>query len=139
MAPLQAPDQPAKVDPVAGVAVSVTAVPLLKAALQVFSQPMPEGTLLTVPDPLPERVTLSTGEAPKAAVTVVLPVSLMVQAVVPAQAPLQPTKFDPGFAVAVRVTVVFALKAELQEWPQLIPLGVLVTLPVPVPDICTVS
>jgi hypothetical protein len=51
--PLHAPDQPVNVDPVAGVAVSVTAVPLAKLALHVWPQSMPPGALLTLPDPVP--------------------------------------------------------------------------------------
>jgi hypothetical protein len=39
--PVQAPDQPANVDPEAAVAVSVTAVPLAKFALHVGAQLMP--------------------------------------------------------------------------------------------------
>jgi len=100
---------------------------------------MPAGALVTVPDPLPERVTLSTGKTLKAAVTCVLPVSLMVQGEVPVQAPLQPMKLEPEFAAAVKVTVLSALKAELHEWPQLIPPGLLVTVPAPLPDIWTVN
>ena len=47
------PDQPAKVDPEAGVAVRVTVVALLKAAEQVVPQLMPARLLVTVPAPLP--------------------------------------------------------------------------------------
>lgn len=56
--PLQAPDQPANVDPEFGVAVSVTAVPAAKLALQVCPQLMPEGVLVTVPAPVPAATTL---------------------------------------------------------------------------------
>jgi hypothetical protein len=55
--PLQAPPQPLKVAPPAGVAVSVTGVPLLKLALHVDGQLMPEGLLVT--DPLPVTLTAS--------------------------------------------------------------------------------
>src|SRR2546425_11740468 len=55
--PVQAPLQPAKVDPEAGVAVRVTIVPLLKFALQVAGQLIPAGLLVTVPLPVPARVT----------------------------------------------------------------------------------
>ena len=52
------PLQPPKVDPAAGVAVSVTAVPLVKLAAQVAPQVMPAGELVTVPLPVPAWVTV---------------------------------------------------------------------------------
>ena len=57
--PLQAPLQPAKVEPVDAAAVSVTTVPLVKLALQALGQLIPLGLLLTVPDPVPANVTES--------------------------------------------------------------------------------
>jgi len=61
------PDQPANVEPAAGVAVKVTEVPLLKVAEQVLPQFMPAGLLLTMPDPVPllaiERVNVCGVEA----------------------------------------------------------------------------
>ncbi len=57
--PLQAPLQPAKVDPADAVAVKVTSVPLAKLALQVLGQRMPAGLLLTEPDPVPAGVTVN--------------------------------------------------------------------------------
>ncbi|HKR78407.1 MAG TPA: hypothetical protein VJR69_01780 [Nitrospira sp.] len=56
--------------------------------------------------------------------------------------PLQPAKTDPADAVALSVTELFVGKeplAELQPLPQLMPLGLLVTVPVPVPALLTVS
>jgi hypothetical protein len=47
------PDQPAKLDPEAGVAVRATAVPLLSVAEQLLPQLMPAGLLVTVPLPVP--------------------------------------------------------------------------------------
>lgn len=58
-APLVQPEpvQPAKVEPVAGVALKVTGVPLLYNAEQVLPQLIPAGVLVTVPLPVPALVT----------------------------------------------------------------------------------
>ena len=57
--PVQAPLQPAKVEPAAAVAVRVTTVPLVKFAVHVLGQLIPAGLLLTVPVPVPASVTVS--------------------------------------------------------------------------------
>jgi hypothetical protein len=140
--PLQAPDQPAKVEPEAGEAVRVTGVPLVKLALHVVPQLMPAGVLVTVPPPVPARATLSVGAAAavlKVAVTAVLAVRAREQVEVPEQAPDQPAKVEPVPGVAVRVTLVPLEKEALQVEPQLMPLGLLVTVPVPVPARETLS
>ena len=51
--PVQAPNQPPKVEPLAGVAVRVTTLPGVKVALQVAPQSMPAGRLVRVPVPDP--------------------------------------------------------------------------------------
>lgn len=77
----QAPPQPVKLLPDAGVAVSVTLVPLLKFALQVVPQEMPEGILLTVPMPVPfllmVRVTVVSSFVPPKVPVKVLPHGLV--------------------------------------------------------------
>src|SRR6476646_10563789 len=50
---LQAPLQPANVEPESGVAVKLTTVPLAKLAEHVVPQEIPEGELATVPVPVP--------------------------------------------------------------------------------------
>jgi hypothetical protein len=71
--PVQAPPQPAKLEPFVGVAVSVTRLPESKTASQneeLELQLMPGGELVTVPVPVPPIVTTSkkiTGGAPLAA------------------------------------------------------------------------
>lgn len=57
--PLHAPLQPAKVEFVAAVGVSMTIVPGAKLAEQAVGQLMPAGLLVTVPLPLPASVTIS--------------------------------------------------------------------------------
>jgi len=69
------------------------------------------------------------------AVTVVLPLSCTVHEPVPEQpAPLQPPKTEPAAGVAVSATVVPVENDLEQVAPQLMPLGLLATVPVPVPD-----
>jgi len=136
--PLHAPDHPLNVDPVTAAAVRVTDVPAPNDALQVVPQLMPEGLLVTVPVPVPARVTVSAGPL-KVAVTEALLVKLMVQVVVPVQAPDHPPKLDPALGVAVKVTEVPLLKTALQVAPQLMPAGLLVTVPLPFPERATVS
>jgi hypothetical protein len=52
----ESPDQPAKTEPVAAAADSVTAVLLTTFVEQVVPQFMPEGELVTVPLPVPVRL-----------------------------------------------------------------------------------
>lgn len=53
-----APLQPVNVEPLAGVAVNVTVVPLAYDAKQVLPQLIPAGLLVTVPLPVPFNVTV---------------------------------------------------------------------------------
>lgn len=62
-----------------------------------------------------------------------------VQVPVPVQSPLQPEKVDPADGVAVRVTTVLSAKLNEHVAPQLIPGGLLVTVPLPVPPFWTSS
>ena len=135
--------QPAKVEPVAGVAVKVTAVPLAKLAEQVAPQLMPAGVLVTVPEPVPDLVTVSAKlfvDCAKLATTVVAAVMVRVQVPVPSHGPApQPVKVEPVAGVAVSVIAVPLAKLAEQVAPQLMPAGVLVTVPVPAPALVTVN
>ena len=80
----------------------------------------------------------------KLAVTLALlvPAAMVQLLLVPLQAPLQPTKVLPLAACAVRVMALVLAKladALEQVLPQLRPAGLLVTLPVPVPDLVSVT
>src|SRR5207247_1428873 len=135
------PLQPLKVEPAAGAAVSVTAVPLLKLAEQVAPQLMPAGALVTVPLPVPAGVTVRVKLCTvKVAVTVVAAESVTTHVPAPEQPPpLQPVKVEPAAGVAVNVTAVPLVKLAEQVRPQLIPTGALVTVPLPAPALLTVS
>src|SRR2546426_805216 len=135
------PVQPVKVEPAAGVAVSVTAVPAVKLAEQVAPQVIPAGEPGTVPLPVPAGVTVRVkGWRVKVAVTVAAAESVTVQARVREQPPpLQPLKIEPAARVAVSVTAVPLVKLAEQVAPQVMPDGLLVTVPVPVPALERVS
>src|SRR5262245_27791616 len=137
------PLQPPKVDPVAAVAVKVTVVPDTKGKLHVAPQTIPAGLLVTVPTPAPAGVTVRVnvfGGAVKLAVTVWSAFIVTVHEPVPLQPPpLQPVNVEPPVGAAVRATVLPLGKSEAQVAPQEMPLGLLVTVPVPVPDLLTVN
>ena len=57
--PVQAPLQPANVEPLAGVAVRPTIAPEEYEAVHVAPQLMPEGDEITVPVPVPARLTVN--------------------------------------------------------------------------------
>jgi hypothetical protein len=139
-APLQGPLQPANTEAeLDGVAVSVTAVPVLMLALQVPGQLIPPTLLVTEPVPVPAIVTLTGKEVGmKSALTDCAEFMVTEQAPVPLQAPFQPANTDaPEDGVAVSATTVPWLNVSLQVAPQLIAPGELVTVPEPVPVVLT--
>ena len=76
----------------------------------------------------------------KVAVTVVAAESVTVRAPVPVQPPpLQPPKVEPAAGAAVSVTAVPFVKLAAQVGPQVMPAGLLVTVPAPAPALETVS
>src|SRR5438093_267706 len=129
------PLQPVKVEPAAGAAVKVTAVPVANAAEHVGPQEMPAGALVTVPVPVPLGLTVSVKVCTaKVAVTVVAALSVTVQVPVPVQPPpLQPVNVDPAAGVAVKVTAVPLAYVAEQFPPHEMPPGLLFTIPLPAP------
>jgi hypothetical protein len=119
----------------------VTTVPVVTVVEQVVPQLIPAGELVTVPVPAPALVTVSAKDAcMKVAVTVVAAFTVTVQEVaVPLQPPLQPLKTDPAAGAAVKVTAVPFVYDPEHVVPQLMPAGLLVTVPVPAPALETVS
>ena len=91
------------------------------------------GLLVTVPAPVPMRLTVRTGNRLNVAVTELLAFKVTVQLPVPLQAPPHPAKMEFAAGVALSVTCVPDWKDALQTCPQLIPAGLLVIVPLPVP------
>ncbi len=75
----------------------------------------------------------------KSAVADLLEFIVTEQVPMPEQAPLQPLKLDPADGVAVRTTDVRELKLAAHSGPQVIPAGLLVTIPLPAPVFVTVN
>src|SRR5258708_15169913 len=108
--PEQAPLHPVKTEPAAGIAVSVTVVPLAIPAEHVAPQLIPPTLLVTVPVPLPCLVTTNCGLTPvpdKLTVWAGATESLKVS--VPARAPV---------ADALNVTVTVQKAFAATEFPQ---------------------
>jgi hypothetical protein len=130
------PLQLTKVDPVSGVAVSETAVPLPYDAAQLGEfgpQLIPESAEVTVPRPVPALFTVSVGVGVvNVAVTdrdaFIVTVQLVPDAV---SQPFHAEKTEPFSVVAVSVTDEFVLNAAEHVDPQSIPAGQDVTVPLP--------
>ena len=98
------------------------------------------GLLVTVPTPAPAAETVSANVRVKAAVMEVAAVMATTHGAVPRQSPpAQPVNTEPGAGLAVRATAVPLAKLAEQVDPQLIPSGLLVTVPAPSPAAETVS
>jgi len=136
--PAQLPVQPAKVDPIAGVAVSVTAASLTALAVQMLPQSMPAGDEVTVPEPVPDFVMPSETVVGTVVLKVALQVDVALSAItvlaaLPEQLPDQPANADPLAGAAVNVTAVFNGNVTEQTLPQEMPAGLEPTVPPPVP------
>jgi len=73
------------------------------------------------------------------AVTALAALIVTLHVVAPAQLPLQPVKVEPAAATAVRVTTVLLVNDAEHVVPHEMPVGALVTVPLPVPALVTVS
>jgi hypothetical protein len=98
---------------------------------------MPPGLLVTVPFPLPVLPILRIGPA-NVAVHVMFWLTVTTPSAQSA-APLHPLNVDPLAGVAVSVTAVPVAYASEQSAPHVMPAGLLVTVPAPVPCLVTVS
>ncbi len=131
--PVHAPLNPEKLYPAAGVVDNVTLVPSLKFDAQVVGQSIPAGLLVTVPLPTTETVNWAGPMAANVAETALLLESSSLHAE-PLHAPLKPPKLKPDPAVAVNVADAPEAKLWVQTEGQLIPAGLLTTVPLPVTE-----
>jgi hypothetical protein len=108
--------------------------------LQSTPQLIPAGLLVTVPVPVPALTTLRVYEFKlNMAVTVVAAVIVTVQPPVPEQPPpVHPANVELTAGEAVRLTIVPWENPSVQSTPQLMPTGLLATVPVPKPAFATV-
>ena len=79
------------------------------------------------------------GAAERIAPTAVSFSRVRLHGAMPEHAPVHPVKVEPLLGFAVSVTDVPTVKLALHVSPQLMPAGVLVTVPAPVPEVITVS
>src|SRR2546426_323125 len=134
------PLQAVKVDPLAGLAVRVTLMPLSWVAVQVLGQVIDPSLEVAVPFPVPARLTVRVKRcAVKVAVTdfaaVIVTVHVAPETV---SHPLQAVKVDPLAGLAVRVTLMPLSKVAVQVLGQVIDPSLEVTVPFPVPARLTV-
>jgi hypothetical protein len=101
---------------------------------------MPVGAEVTVPVPVPEIVTVNNGFSVKVAVTdLAASIVTLHGSTGPLHAPDQAEKTELADGVAVSVTTVLRLYGSEQSAPQVIPAGLEVTVPIPVPAVVTAS
>lgn len=131
--PVHAPLNPEKLYPAAGVADKATVVPSLKLVEQAVGQSIPVGLLVMVPLPDTETVSWAGPKAENVTETAWLLESRSLHTE-PLHAPPKPPKLEPEPAVAVNVTDVPEGKLALQAEGQLIPAGLLTTVPLPVTE-----
>ena len=130
LAPLHAPVQALRRQPLAGVALKVSAWKDGTESEQRVAQTNPAGAARTLP--LPETCTSSLNvAAPKTAVTLADCARLTKHGPEPVHAPVQRTKREPGDAVALRVTCVPPFQVDVHEALQLTPGASLATAPGP--------
>jgi hypothetical protein len=116
--------------------------PLGYASEQSVPQLIVRLAFFTVPVPLPVFVTVSMNVAGGVKLNVAVQVMLAVIVEFPQPAGLQLANVEPVAAVAVSATTVLLVKedeVDEQAVPQLIPAGLLVTVPLPAPPLFKVS
>lgn len=132
--PLQAPDHPEKVEPVLGVAESVTEAPTTYGALQLAPQLIPDGLEVTTPVPVPDLATVKVNAGANVAEIVVSDISEMAHVGEELHGLPHPVKTEPSKAAAVKVTVKPLANLPEHDTPQSSPAGADVTFPAPLPS-----
>jgi hypothetical protein len=133
--PVQSLDVPA-----GGEASSVTTVPCGYRQPAVQSSPTSSDPVVAVTPWDVVSVNSTACSRSKVAVTSRGPLSVTVQSSVPEQPPpRQPAKSDPSSAACVRITWLSRGNAPTQSFPQAMPAGLLVTVPLPSPAGVTVN
>jgi hypothetical protein len=138
------PFQPVKLEPVSGVAVSVTVVPAGKLCEQLPGHEIDASSLEIVPEPVPAAAAVSSGAGagPNVAVTLLSESIVTVQVgIVPLgqPPPLQPVNTEPLGALAVRTTVAPDGATVAHRCGHEIEPTSLVTVPDPLPSVATSS
>ncbi|MBL8523406.1 MAG: hypothetical protein JNN20_06945 [Betaproteobacteria bacterium] len=147
--PEQFPDQPEKLDPLAGLAVSVTTLLIASAVEHVLPHEIPAGLETTEPEPVPATPTYNVAVAGGGGGVAATAAKLAVQltfcdstpvnvAAMPLQTPDQPLNVDPLAATAESVMLALTGKLATHVLPQEMPVGKVVTVPMPVPDLLIV-
>ena len=127
--PEQSPLQLWNTRSASGVAVSVTICPSSKVWLQVPGQSMPIGAEVTRPSPV--TITVKAWVGTNVAVTDFAASMVTLQAIDPAQSPLQPSKRLDAVGVGVRVTCESFANPKVQVPGQSRPAGAETTRPAP--------
>jgi hypothetical protein len=125
--PVHAPPQLTEPD-----GVRVTFTPAPNEATQASPQAIPGTSLVTVPPPAATATAYTVSGGANVAVTDRGSPILTEHDPVPVQAPVQPANDQPGVGAAISVTVLSVANEAVHVWPQSIPAGWLVTLPLPV-------
>jgi hypothetical protein len=138
---LSHPLHPPKREPALAPAVSVTTVSLAYGSEQSVPQLTPVGLDVTVPLPFPDLPTVSVKVRRVNVAVTVFAAFIVTEQVAPETLshPLQPPNVEFVLACAVSVTTVPLLYEAEQIAPQLIPDGLDVTVPPPVPVLLTAS
>lgn len=136
LAQLPSPLQPMNAEPRAGIARSVTRVGVEKLAMQSVTQSMDPGLPVMRPFPFTLKKDFQQMSLGSLGYNVAPHDLLLIIVTTPSEqsaSPLQPEKTEPGLGLGMRITESPLVKFAEQVALQVIPAGLLVTIPLPVP------